>query len=220
MSDDQKTCPKCAESVRAEATACRFCGYQFSALARLDKSMGCGFALLIFLGLAYCGTQGQKPGALDSSPVTSTNDDSSVSRAWEYSSDTDNITNGTINYAALSSPDKATFDFPYQGGATLTLYLRKHPRWGTSAFFQIDKGQFHCQIGGCTVSASFDGKRRSLSLTEPDDASSETLFIEAPQSFIKRLRRAHTVTVELPFFQEGNRQFAFRPAGLVWPPPK
>ena len=31
MDDDTKICPRCAETVRAQAQACRFCGYDFAA---------------------------------------------------------------------------------------------------------------------------------------------------------------------------------------------
>lgn len=68
---DEKTCPRCAETVKAAAVVCRFCGYDFltgaapppqparSAPAAAEdqakansRSTGCGLAILLFLVLA------------------------------------------------------------------------------------------------------------------------------------------------------------------------
>ncbi len=62
MSDDTKVCPKCAETVRAEAKVCRHCGHTFGAVDEsvpssapkkggfLIKGLGClGIALVVVL---------------------------------------------------------------------------------------------------------------------------------------------------------------------------
>jgi hypothetical protein len=55
-------------------------------------------------------------------------------------------------------------------------------------------------------------------LNEPEDHSSDTLFAANASSIIAKLKKSDRVIVELPFFQEGNRQFTFQTKGLVWPP--
>ncbi len=77
MTDDTKTCPKCAEDVKVAATVCRYCSYNFepTAVERVERA---GFpkllqwvflALLLFVGVIvvsekmdqreYCGASAE-----------------------------------------------------------------------------------------------------------------------------------------------------------------
>ncbi len=62
MGEDEKTCPKCAETVKAAAEICKHCGYNFRAgtvadnpspapKAGMSKGKGCLIALGVLVGL-------------------------------------------------------------------------------------------------------------------------------------------------------------------------
>lgn len=139
---------------------------------------------------------------------------------WEYFETLDQVRNGTIYRASLDSENTATFDFPYGGGSTLSMTVRSHPSYGDDVIFRISKGQFVCHADGCTGTINFDSGPEPISLSEPDDNSSDTLFASNGSYVIDRLKKAKKVIVELPFYQEGNRQFVFEmKATLAWPRP-
>jgi hypothetical protein len=98
------------------------------------------------------------------------------------------------------------------------MTVRRHPKYGDDVIFQISKGQFVCRMDDCSGTINYGGGPQTISLNEPADYDHETLFAAAAPSVIKHLKGADKVIVELPFFQEGNRQFTFKTHGLVWPP--
>ena len=87
MTDGSKTCPKCAESVRAEAKICRHCGHEFGKKdgplestttkngGMLKKGLGClgiAFVFLIVVGI-LAPKDTQKPGIANDVVDTSSN---------------------------------------------------------------------------------------------------------------------------------------------------
>lgn len=138
---------------------------------------------------------------------------------WDYINTFDQVRGGTIYHASVDSQNSAYFDFPYQGGSTLSMTVRKHPAYGDDVIFKISKGQFVCHTDDCTGTINFGAGAEAISLSEPDDNSSDTLFVTNGNYVIDRLKKAKRVIVELPFYQEGNRQFIFEmKTGLSWPP--
>jgi hypothetical protein len=138
---------------------------------------------------------------------------------WSYFDSSDQVRGSTIYHAAIDSENSAYFDFPYGGGSTLTMTVRKHPSYGDDVIFKISKGQILCHVYSCEGTINFGSGPESIGLSEPDDNSSDTLFAQDGLSIINRLKSAKKVIVELPFYQEGNRQFIFEtPTPLHWPP--
>jgi hypothetical protein len=138
---------------------------------------------------------------------------------WDYSDTFDQVRNATIYFASLESENTANFDFPYQGGSKLRLSVRWHPQYGQEVMLKISKGQFVCGVDDCSGTINFGSGPQIISLSEPTDNSSDTLFITDSSEIIDQLKKAKQVVVELPFYQEGNRQFTFEAkAALVWPP--
>ena len=100
----------------------------------------------------------------------------------------------------------------------MQMIVRKHPEYGQDVAFEISQGQFVCGVEGCTGSINYGRGPQHLRLKESADYDPKVLFASNAPEVIRNLKSASTVVVELPFFQEGDRQFTFSTAGLVWPP--
>jgi hypothetical protein len=137
---------------------------------------------------------------------------------WSYSEEKDQLRNKSVQYAEISSDNEVEFGFPYGGGSRLTMTIRKSPQYGQDVIFKISSGQFVCGVESCSGAISFDGKSEKLSLSEPADYSSDALFAAYGEAIIQKLKSSKKTIVELPFYQEGNRQFVFNTKGFVWPP--
>jgi len=137
--------------------------------------------------------------------------------AWNYRTDTDKMSAKETRYATLRSINTVNFDFPYQGDQRATLTLRAHPRFGKDAILSVEKGQYQCGYDSCSVKVRFgDGGARSFGANEPDDNSSEYLFIEDYATFLANVRKVEKIYIEASFYQEGNRVFEFDVRGLDW----
>lgn len=226
-----KTCPKCAEDVQDKAKVCKHCGYKFK--LHEGGAFGCGAAFVVGLAifLVYAASDKKpddetpaasplatvQPGSVNEQAV----DDLLDNHPWSYHFETDNMTSKKAVYALDSSTNSVDFGFPYSGGSTLLLELRRHPRMGTDAFIQVSKGQMDCSVEGCSLTVRFDdGKPQRFTGIEPEDGSIETLFVTPASRFITKLRHSKSVIIEVPFYQEGRRQFTFNTKGLHWPPNK
>ncbi|SCZ47304.1 MULTISPECIES: hypothetical protein [unclassified Pseudomonas] len=141
----------------------------------------------------------------------------SLGLTWNYADGEDKMSGKPVRQAYVSSINTVDFKFPYGGVQRATLTIRKHPRWGTSAYVAIEKGQFVCGYDDCDVRVRFsNGNAQRMSASEPDDHSSNLLFISNAASFIARARRSDKVFVEADFYQEGSRVFEFDVSDLEW----
>jgi hypothetical protein len=136
---------------------------------------------------------------------------------WAYWTSFDEVRRDTIYRASLTSENSVSFGFPYEGGSSLTLMVRKHPTYGNDVIFKISTGQFVCGTDSCSGTINYGAGPEVIALSESTDNSSDTLFASDGDEVIKRLTATKKVIVELPFYQEGNRQFTFEAtAPLVW----
>ena len=144
------------------------------------------------------------------------NDSISSASAWDYQEEVDELRNSAIYYASVVSENEVYFDFPYNGGSSLTMTIRKSPAHGRDVIFQISDGQFVCGTYDCQGMISFDGQAEPLTLATPADHDSKVLFARYGDAIINKLKAADKAIVELQFYQEGNRQFTFNTKGLEW----
>lgn len=137
--------------------------------------------------------------------------------AWNYSDSEDSMSGKPIRRAYVSSINTVDFKFPYSGTQRATLTIRKHPRWGTSVYIAIEKGQFVCGYDDCDVRVRFSkGNAQRMGASEPDDHSSNLLFISNASSFINQARKSDKVYIETDVYQEGSRVFEFDISDLEW----
>lgn len=136
---------------------------------------------------------------------------------WDYSSRTDQMRNQTITYASLVSDTILNFDFPYNGGTTFTLTLRKTGD-ETDVMLIASKGQFTCfDSSEGRVQMKFDeGEVFHYSCGRSADGSSNVLFLGPEDMILRQLKASRHLTIEAQFYQEGNRQIEFTTEGLKW----
>lgn len=144
------------------------------------------------------------------------NEPSEPENEWTQFEQNDELRGTSNRFAEVTSTNSVDFEFPYSGGSRLTVTVRKTAQYGEDVIFQIDDGQFICGIYDCAGMISIDGNAEQLSLKPPADHDSKTLFAKYPAAIIRKLKNSEDVIVELPFYQEGNRQFKFETAGLEW----
>lgn len=152
----------------------------------------------------------------DSTAIDSTNvDDSLDSEAkngWSYENEVDEMDGSTTKRAIIESSNEVEFDFPYQGGSTLGICVRKTKKYGNEVLISISNGQFLCNDYNGTnyVTVRFDNNAPVKFLTtEPADYSSDVLFLENSKKFIKLAKNAKTIKIEAPFFDNGSYVFTF-----------
>lgn len=247
MSVDEKTCPQCAEQVKLAAKVCKHCGHTFTTQENADAlqaagggntAIGCVVLVLLVLGIAMCsGGDDESEGDLSDVDAAAANVEAAAEAAlaeveagespekpikersaWSYSESKDELRGKTTYHARVVSDNSVQFDFPYNGGARLTMTVRKSPQYGSDVIFRISKGQYTCGLYNCKGAISFDGRSEALTLTTPADHSSDVLFATYGDAIIRKLKNSDRTIVELPFYQEGNRQFVFDTTNLEWPP--
>jgi len=138
-------------------------------------------------------------------------------KTWEYNSSVDEMRNKETKTACIEANELLYFDFPYNGGVSANLCLRKSPKFGNDVYLSVTKGQFLCSFNGCSVTVKFDdGEIQKFSAVEPSDNSSEVIFIQNYKRFSSQIKKANQVIIESEFYHEGIKQMKFNTAGLNW----
>lgn len=160
----------------------------------------------------------QKPKEVAQNPAGSTANISAVAPSahsrWKFSSSEDKMRRSITSYATLLSTNQLQFEFPYSGGATGSIILRKSAKHGHDVMLQVSKGQFACALN-CSINVKFDnGKIERYSVVEPSGGSTGIVFITAYDRFTKKLKNSKHLVIEAEFFQDGIHQIEFDTAGL------
>jgi hypothetical protein len=135
---------------------------------------------------------------------------------WNYSEDKDEMTGKKTYFAMCYSENKVFFEFPYDGGSSFTLGVRKSPS-GTDVYLSVSKGQFLTSYDGSSMRVKFDDEPPvTYTYNGTSDGSSDVIFIGSKSRFISKLRKAKRVSLEPEFYQAGKQIVKFNVEGLKW----
>ncbi|RAJ85537.1 hypothetical protein CLV59_102241 [Chitinophaga dinghuensis] len=155
---------------------------------------------------ADTGKEGENAAATSAAPAIS----------WAYSESEDKMTSSVIKYATVDAKDQLEFDFPYNGGSTATIIIRKK-KGQNDVLLQVSKGQFNSKVNGQNIMLRFDEEPAfSLNTSSPSTHEGNVLFINNAEKFINKAKKAKKLLVEAEFFNSGTRQMEFPVEGLQW----
>lgn len=127
----------------------------------------------------------------------------------------------STGYKAFTvSPDVLNFKFPYEGGSTATLTLRR--RSGeTHVYIEVSKGQFNRSFQSGTARVRFDNQPAvSYPLVAAANGRANILFFANEQQLIDQLKKARTMVVTVEFAGQDTRDITFGTANLRWKQPQ
>lgn len=134
---------------------------------------------------------------------------------WSYDNSEDAM-DGKYYTASIDADDLLNFDFPYNGGSTATLTIRKK-RGGTDMYLRVSKGQFNSTYDGGRVRVKFDAKpAQTYSFLGASDGSSDIIFFEGVKGLITRMKNSERMIVEAEFYNNGRQKMTFQTEGLKW----
>lgn len=141
-----------------------------------------------------------------------------LKKNWVYDETKDEMRGDSTYLATNTSTNMVELEFPYSGGTNLNIVLRKDAEHGNDVIFAVNKGQLFCTYNDCYISAKFDdGPVEKFTTAEAEAGSSEVLFLANNQSgFVKKLKSAQSVMIEVQFFNHGKEQFKFDVSDLNW----
>lgn len=139
-------------------------------------------------------------------------DEDTMKNAWLFDSEHDEMDDCYNYWYTICSDNVVDFDIPYEGGSHLYITILNMKQTGYEVSLKIVKGQ----IGGHESDATnyarvrFDrGKIEEYAYEESNDGSSDVVYLMFPEGFIEKCKQAKDILLELPFYEEGTRQFKF-----------
>lgn len=130
---------------------------------------------------------------------------------WKYSATENKMDGDSTHFATVTADELLQFGFPYNGGSVATLTIRQK-KDDLNIMFRVTKGQI---ISEDRIRVKFDDSpAENWSISEAADYSSDVVFLNNEKTFLKRLRTASKLILEVEFYQEGNRIIEFDVSGL------
>lgn len=133
-------------------------------------------------------------------------------KTWSLKTKQDEMDDSKSYFYSLQSDNYANFDFPYEGDSYLTIGVRWMKKSGYDVLLKITDGQMvgNEYNGTNYVRVRFDGgKVQKFYYDEPNDGSSDLVFLRNAQKFIEKCKNAKDIIIEQEFYQEGVHQFKF-----------
>lgn len=147
-------------------------------------------------------------------------DDTSGSpEGWTRSEETDPMNDSKSVFVSVTSDNSNKLDLPY-GDAYVTLTVRRMKKYGVDVIVKSSSGQIYGSEynGDNYVTIRFDSNKPvRFYFNEASDGSSDVVFLRKRTAFIQAAKKAHEITVEVPYYQGGRQVFYFTtPDPLEW----
>lgn len=153
--------------------------------------------------------------AIDSAAIIVDSISPTITNKWEYQQSTDKMTSKPIKFAQIISNESLHLESPYEGVNYGRLTLRK--KNGLDIYLSIDKGQISGGYDNNFITVRFDEEKPlTFSYTEPQDGSSDLIFIDNEVQFLSKLKKSKNVLISIPLYQAGNQILEFNTVDLKW----
>jgi hypothetical protein len=138
-----------------------------------------------------------------------------VSKNWQYHQSIDKMTSKSTKFAEITSNESLDLGFPYEGVNYGQLTLRHKNR--LNIYLSIQKGQISGGYENNFITVRFDDEKPiKFSYSEPQDGSSDIIFIDNELKFLSKLKKSKKVLISLPLYHEGNQILEFNTIDLQW----
>lgn len=213
-----KKCKECGNQLSDKAEVCPSCGYKNKKQVPLWMTIGIIFIAFAFVG--SCIGNNSNQATTSNTTVNDTTQDTAKTN-WVKNVSKDEMRGTEIVNVATESINQVSFDFPYNGGSSLLLLVRRNDS-GNDLIIRITKGQFLCSsFDGCEVNFKFDQNPiQSITMVGAESHDSDILFVKNSKttaSLIEKIKSSKTVIVEPSFYKEGKHQFTFNLEGFKEP---
>lgn len=139
-----------------------------------------------------------------------------VSSNWRYTEDIDKMDGWTTNFAINTSTNEVFFEFPYNGGSTFDLTIRK---WddGEKILFSVSKGQFLSTFNGWEARIKFDDGEPFMVWTSwTADYASDVIFLWSEKKLIEWMKNSENMMIETQFYDSWKQIAEFKVNWLNW----
>ena len=117
-----------------------------------------------------------------------------LSGLWTYN--TEFLEGGGDSNVVHTAAIYASRDPNFNGDEVqVRLVLRRHPKWGRSAYLVLDHGEFDCPPG-CKVPVQFDDQPAMMMSSSKSDQNKQAMFIDDEEKLRDALDQIRVVTVK------------------------
>ena len=132
---------------------------------------------------------------------------------WEYSTETDEMTDKRVTWAKVTSSNSLSLKFPYQGKNEADLFIKRTEGASTYVLIRLKKGQ----ILKYPALVRFDEDEAIELASFPLENDPTVAALGGPTIFIDHAKTAKAIRVQLWFYQDGKQVLRFEtPTPLKW----
>lgn len=134
---------------------------------------------------------------------------------WRYEKTADRMGN-PVYKASLRASNVLQFAYPYAGGSTATLTVRRANN-DTYAYLEVSNGQFNRSFQPGIARVRIDGQPPvTYALSAAANGRANIVFFDAAPTLIVRIKRARRVSMLVEFAAQKTQKIEFATAGLRW----